>query len=364
VEVLLAREDAPPRPIADVGGTLVDDEGRPLADVEVAAGSVDPVRTDDAGRFVLHGVHPGLVRVRVEGPPGDSERLERTVWAPVEDVRLVVPRPATLVVRVRAEEGRVPGGWLELQGPGVISGRWRATVRTTFRTVGTGLCEMTVDVEPTVATVRLEADGFLPLAWPVTAAPGERIELPVRVLRRSLALEGRVLDPWGRPQNEALVEVRERDERAAQGLRPYRPVAETDEAGRFRIEGLAPGEIVLRAEALDLVSPDRTVTVSDAHQPVDLRLPPVARVRGRVLDRRGDPVGGAVVRLAAPDDERAATPPTRTTSDVAGRFVVLVPAGRYRLWSGDDPMPKASPDAHVVTLAERDDVEVRLVANP
>jgi protocatechuate 3,4-dioxygenase beta subunit len=183
------------------------------------------------------------------------------------------------------------------------------------------------------ADVRLTAHaGEMVTDRPATVRPGagDPITLTVRP-GGCAAVAGRVRDTAGRPVAGIAVHL-------SSGLRSPRgqlpvfdrpvtadecPVPRTGADGRFRtprclpadleyrVEIDAPGFLRARSEWLE-VSPGRITRFPDL---VLLASPPLRTVAGRVTDREGKPVAGAVVFQSGDGPHR-----TRTTTDDRGRF--------------------------------------------
>jgi hypothetical protein len=88
----------------------------------------------------------------------------------------------------------------------------------------------------------------------------ETIELALAA-RRGARLSGRVVDEAGRPREKTIVQAEPADGRPALG---FRASERTDEDGAFAIDGLLPGEYVLRASSLLLA---RSVTHNEHELP-------------------------------------------------------------------------------------------------
>jgi hypothetical protein len=141
--------------------------------------------------------------------------------------------------------------------------------------------------------------------YAVAAAPGIQLpaEKPVRlVLTPALAVEGRAVDPDGRPVPGAMVFILPDDMMSMAAMsgmaQPMEAVADTD--GLFRIEGVPPGSIELHAVALGRqqatlknleVRPGQDLTG------LEVVLAAGAIVEGRILSSSGQPVVGAEVEL-------------------------------------------------------------------
>ncbi len=161
---------------------------------------------------------------------------------------------------------------------------------------------------------------------------GELTEIRLQVDSRSVSVRGLVLDHRGQPVRGAEVWSVDETRRTH-----ARSLARTDAGGRFSAAvspfttiGVAHSGGAVVATTL---TPDNTASVAE----VVLRLAGAgAMLEGRVVDDRGQPVGGAVVEVGHPNDWRVAEVATlpreiarrmRTVSDARGRFTfeALVP---------------------------------------
>jgi hypothetical protein len=141
--------------------------------------------------------------------------------------------------------------------------------------------------------------------YAAAGAPGIQLPLekPVRlVLTPALAVEGRAVDPDGRPVPGAMVFVVPEDLMSMGAMSgtaaPMQAVADTD--GLFRVEGVAPGSIELHAMALG--RQQATLKNLEVRSGQDLTglevvLAAGAIVEGRILSSSGQPVVGAEVAL-------------------------------------------------------------------
>ena len=131
---------------------------------------------------------------------------------------------------------------------------------------------------------------------------------------------GRVVSPSGQPEPQAMVSVLEPDG-ASQ-------ILASDDAGRFELRGVAPGEVGLTAEAQrgDFDGDQVILNLGDGAEvgPVELKLQKKARFSGRVLASYG-PVGGAAVTVVGSRPARFGNDRTRTAAD--GQFEVKLPVG-------------------------------------
>ncbi|WP_242346229.1 carboxypeptidase regulatory-like domain-containing protein [Anaeromyxobacter terrae] len=267
--------------------------------------------------------------------------------------------PSRLPIRVPAVPAPAPDAGAT--GPATFEGR----VVSSTSGAGVGGAELTFSRAGAAASVRAGPDGafrFEPPAegrWLLAAviAPGflpfapewghspvqldARAGRPVRGLEIHLVpatpIAGRVVDPEGKPV--AGAEVRLSGAAAEAALVPIADRFTTDASGEFhfsapegavleaRKDGFLPGRAPV--DWLALLNGRVTVTLGPAHR----SLGEVGPVSGRVIEKGGGPVAGALV-TAAPEGPfgGAGVPAAQAVTDDEGRFSLadLAPA-RYRV---------------------------------
>jgi protocatechuate 3,4-dioxygenase beta subunit len=285
-------------------GQVVDRKGQPIPGARVLVWSLaDPVErprettSDDAGRFVLEGLTRGLHRLVAEAPGFGS----------VEQGPVEIPAAAP-VLRMETDghsltgfvtAGGVPAGDARV----VIGGENLAPSRETqtrgdgsflFSGLGAGGYVLRAtrggDVSRPSPEVLLDKSGDRPPVVRLALAPG-------------WMLSGRVIDDQGRPLPTAEVRVD-----ALPGEDPLPELVRPDLAGSWRAGPLNAGEYRLTPRqpgfvarrAMQLMLGASTV---GGDRPQILELVRGADIAGRVVDRRGAPVAGAVVRGLVPGRE-------------------------------------------------------------
>jgi protocatechuate 3,4-dioxygenase beta subunit len=148
---------------------------------------------------------------------------------------------------------------------------------------------------------------------PRPTIPDLRKGTGVMVMKRGLAVEGRVIDAdTGRPiQGANVAQGRDR-------FGSHYPEATTDADGRFAFKNARPGETVLTVRAKGRAPDLKTVTPGPGAAPVEFRLGPGRTVRGRLVDQQGRPVAGAFV--AADTWRGCRSLMWRVDTDAEGRF--------------------------------------------
>jgi protocatechuate 3,4-dioxygenase beta subunit len=301
------------------------------------------------GSFLIEGLRPGRYVVRVDPPQdwdfSDSEHSDSTLTAVAvveggRTTRVDFDAAEKSVCRVRGRvfrgESPAPGASIVLLPAGadrdpelsaLYAGRFHKWAdeegRYEFRGVPPGEAVLRANVSGTGLEV--------PLRVPDTP------ELEFDVRFPSGAIEGRVVrEPEGSPIPSVWVMLRNAEESEDRSRPKSGGAVTTDKEGRFRFEGLLPGEYSLRA------TPDRRRTPGDPIAPatfgpfsvthaqttrVDLTLQAGGRATVLVSDPDGKPVAGASVRLLQSEESEKLLPQS-TGADGFARLEGLAP-GRY-----------------------------------
>jgi protocatechuate 3,4-dioxygenase beta subunit len=143
-------------------------------------------------------------------------------------------------------------------------------------------------------------------SWTGNAWPDVTLDAPAQVevvLARGGRIEGVVRTPEGQPIAAATVVAAAGGMMAMMSLFGGSPSGETDAEGRYRIDGVAPGEYHLAAVAPGFAPAEAGDASTKAAVPeqggtvaLDLVLAPACVISGVVLDGQGEPVPGARVR--------------------------------------------------------------------
>ncbi|HEX7181544.1 MAG TPA: carboxypeptidase regulatory-like domain-containing protein [Thermoanaerobaculia bacterium] len=350
-----------------LAGVVTDPEGRPIPGAEVRATAIGresapeepPIRatTGDDGGFRLGGLR--------EGEPVDL-RAEHPDYAPAEIAGVeAAPDPPVVMVLT-------PGSWLSGQvvdeeGEGIAGAVLAAWVSPAPGSGARGIDGLQVAA---AADGRFEIRGLPPGALRLRAsAPGHQdtevsgLELqPLEpldgvqlVLPPSAALEGTVRNAQGAPVPRARIAVRPATaDRPEDGARAVED-RQVDAEGRFRVDGLAPGAVLVLADHDRYRQVERPLDLRPGVNRIDLVLEPGLAVAGRVVDEAGDPVAGAQVRLAEAGADSASA---RSRADGSFRLTGLS-AGRHSLEASREGF---SPAQLTVELVETpvEGIELRL----
>lgn len=307
-------------PLGRIEGSVVDADDEPVAAAELfleAEGKPPPSglsqrpsfwfsRSRSDGAFVMpeaplgrslalkvrrRGFAPTTVQVPALARNGTRTKVvelrlmagTRAFGAVVDENELPVSGALVRLARARKSGSLVPG-----LGPPVEE------IPDSF-TDTNGRFELT-DLSPGRYDLGARAPGFAPAEVPGVALPADErdFEIGTIVLSPGEEIAGRVLDPDGRPIAGATIRVR-----GGFGLSSLRrldeePSAESDDGGRFLIDGLAPKSCEATVERDGFVSRSlRGIRIPG--EPIEVILDVATSLAGVVVDVDGVPVAGAQV---------------------------------------------------------------------
>jgi hypothetical protein len=213
----------------------------------------------------------------------------------VADGRFAFTRSGARSLRLRIEEGLADGPPLDVEPPGVVTGR-----------VVDGTAAPIAGARLSVTQVELAAERLLQVG-------NALLERDLRKFSDQITRSG--------------------------GMEPEALLAVTGADGLFRIAGLPPGPVALRIEHPGHGSRRLQVEVPPAGQTAgcdDVELPRACRISGRVL-RGGRPLVGAVVGVVAEGLTIGAV------TGIDGRYeIVDLPPGSYRVRARYSTLPAVS----------------------
>jgi len=290
-----------PEPVA-WRGRAVDEGGEPVAGASVTGqrvgeeGFAAAAETGADGRFVLR-AEPGGTLSALVGHPGYQWN---GAWlSPHVETVIVLARGAPVTVVVLGPD-RAPLPSAQVFGESVWRRGWSVARALRSRTAGTdaqGRASLGGHAEGELE-IRVSHESYPPVRVTheiVGLKPVERVV----VLQAGGAVTGRVFAPSGDPVAGARVRLLDDEARAAV----------SGEDGGYRLEGLGDGGAAIVAEAegygpgtfgaalgWDVAVPVR-VRPGETVRGIDLHLTLGATVTGRVVDLRGEPVGGVAVHF-------------------------------------------------------------------
>ena len=145
--------------------------------------------------------------------------------------------------------------------------------------------------DPARLAIRIRHADFQPFAvygGTVTQAIGPKGTV---ILRRGVAIAGRVVDREGHPIRGARVSA------GATGGQTDLRTVETDADGRFRLEHLPPGETVAHRSGEGPRPALSKIDSKAGTPPVEIKLGSPRTIKGHVVDQRGNPIAGVHVAV-------------------------------------------------------------------
>jgi protocatechuate 3,4-dioxygenase beta subunit len=295
-----------------IEGVVLGDDGRPLAGARVMAMSgftAEPgqqVTTDELGHYRLEHLEPGTVRVLVmkmdvsDGPPDMSSLMQgmKMETAEVEDGKTTMLNFPTSEGSIHvtgrllhADERPLKAVmmWFPDEGGRMGGGSLASSVSGDDGTFSVRLPEPGLY---RVVAQSLAADPRQRESFMLEAAVEDRPEVQVELMIPDTSVSGMVTDvATGAPLEGVQVRARPRD-----GQRPAGGTTTTLASGRYRLEGLTPGEydLLFRQRGYGMaVLEELDLDQGDALSDRDVTLAEAVPVPLDVVDDRGRPIGGA-----------------------------------------------------------------------
>ncbi len=279
------------RPAATVAGRVLDGLGVPLTGARVEAskdgGNRRVTFSDEQGAFRLEGLLGKVeLSVALDGylPLARSLDLSPGEGWPMVELDLLLTRATGQITGVVLDARRLPLAGVTVnarEGKHRVKGKTGRSGRFVLEGVGKRKLELSVD-----------HPGYIPLRRKGVKA-GERVELR---LSHAAAVEGEVRDGrTGGPIKGYSVTLAGADKARA-------PTLKRKKRGRFRLEGVIPGEHTLQARAPGHAMGRRKIKVRVPRRPggvgldgLVLELKRAGSLRGQVLNARRRGVSGARV---------------------------------------------------------------------
>ncbi|MDQ3338868.1 MAG: sigma-70 family RNA polymerase sigma factor [Myxococcota bacterium] len=283
---------------------------------------------DDRGNFTFAAVAPGEYVVSATTFDRRGERAVRIGSAPIVVELALEARPQITGVVVDDKGTKLPGV-LVAATPARNADPFAAS-HTTVRTDESGAFRI-VAVSPGRHQLRVfDANGQRPWATGKRPFEGKRIMVPasgavtetLTVASGGGRISGVVVGVDQRPIADAWIEVRARGARHSPGLFPSPPIL-TDARGRFSIDGVFGGELVVEASGPD--GKQRAVALAAPGAQLTLELRPMS-ILSAVVTRDGQPVPAFDARLT-----HVATRASRAASGAAGALSIPAIAGDHEL---------------------------------
>lgn len=310
---------------AQVSGVVHDAAGRPLAKVRVSVVPESQAglfffrpggeETGADGRFTRSGLRPGRYRLQTSaaGFVPAAEGVELAAGERRSDLVLRLEAGASVAGTVIDDLGRPVAGARVAAYRKRAEAGMRAEMLSTQEaaTTDAGGRFVLAGLEGTVVALQCWAKGHTRSAR--TEVPVGTGDLVVR-LDRLATIEGTVVDEKGKPVARTNIEVANE----VSGGEPRMPFSaprsdrQTKDDGSFRIDDVEPGVVLVTAEGRGHLrsSPARLdVRPGSVMQGVRIVVARGAELDVLVLDAKGQPVQGARVQAARPDEPAGAPGP-------------------------------------------------------
>jgi len=385
---------APKEPTKTVSGQILDEEGKPLANVMVrvrgeAKATVSGLLplayadtpTDNEGRINFAVQEPGHYSLTIQVDGYEPAKVDGLV---VGDEK-VAPEFVVRLKRAKEVKGTVEVQVLSANGS-PVKGVWVAPLREQsedrFAPFGEWLIErgQFSDKNGLVRFNDLPAGDYIFVGIPpsdrlpvaisptVTVASAEKVKVTISVPATG-RIVGKLVDEKGNPIAGEFVSVWKEDETQEERLLGYNlPTAVTKSDGSFTLENLPEGSYIIATSfgvAGGLVTTWQNVRVrggETAKVTVTVRNEmPTVSITGEVIDSSGKPVSGATVLVNS-------EPMLRAVTDENGRFSFSeLPAFRYNrpaTYSVTVMKPGFASRSETVKIEGGKSPEVRLMLEP
>ena len=337
-------------------GVVVDENDHPIANAEIVAsldlahraarisyGAMRQLERDVSatdGGFSIGSLHPDLsyyLRVEKPGYANAELHLPNPRSDTVDELRIALERGRVVTgVVIGPSREPIAGARVELEkSPRSGDPRqiWLSHLANQGkgrdgRTDGSGRFAIH-DLASGNYTLRASAAGYAPNRLGVVEVPAAAggTDLGEVMLQLGVHIEGRITDADGMPLEGAQVFASsEQAGIVSIGPEDDQPSTSSDASGVFSLANRRAGEKVdLRVELPGFATGSLAGVEAPTYQPVEIELHRASRVRGRVLDEAGRPIGGAQLKLQVQFTgarTRAARQHGTVTSDEDGVFLI------------------------------------------
>jgi protocatechuate 3,4-dioxygenase beta subunit len=317
-----------------VSGKVVRPDGTPVAGASVDTPTTMMPRlavTNSDGTFTLTGLAAGPAVLTAHSSEGNLASRPLTVTAPATDITLTIPRGARIEGRVldRATQQPVTDFAVGLpprtQRPFEVGPRQEKTIHSDDGSFAID------NVPPGLVDLSVRASGYVTGSrGEINTEDGKTVSGIDIQLDRGATISGRV-SAGGTAV--AGAEVRQ----AAMGM-PSMTRVITDADGQYKLESIPEGNRLiefLKAGFITVQKPVEAKAGKDVR--LDVELDPGHELRGRVVDRSGRGVAGALIAATSAGERRAGM--GLIASDADGAFVAAGLAdGKYQVTARKEGM--------------------------
>jgi protocatechuate 3,4-dioxygenase beta subunit len=335
---------------ATVAGRVLAQDGLPVPGARVYSpqdGKTPQTVTDAQGRYQLDGIEPGGRELWAEHPErGEARRrLELVPGANRLDLTLDGQKERAVAGRVVGPDGEPLAGIRVQTGQSSLYTREDGSFRLVF---ARGSLLFRAETEHLLFT----GEGYAVLDWAFkpSETPIEGLEIRLEKSRR---LTGHILG-LDSPEDLASVNI------GADGAGGMR-LGRVNPDGTYQIDGLGPGPWAVEATFRTRVA-RATVKIDHGEASLDLEIPRLAEIRGKVLAPDGSPVSRAEIEFQnRAEKSESLYRSSIATSQADGTFSIEIQAGSYAVQARAEPYATAFLERPLtVGAAPIVDLEMRL----
>jgi protocatechuate 3,4-dioxygenase beta subunit len=293
-------------------GQVVDADGKGVGGAEVSLDSVPPrTATSEAdGSFSFDKLVGRAYSLAATGDDNVGGPVRFKLTGASDPVVIHLHEGAAVEVAVADEKGK-PIADAKVEVP--------ETANRSAQTDDKGNAKLK-GVHPGWVVVQASATGYAAGSTMVSVGSGGAVGHASLVLRKGVALSGRVIDETGKPLAKVKLVVNDPN-----GWHRDHGEQTSDDKGQFAFPAVAPGSHAISAvdgEHAPVQSNPITVTAERPVTGIEIVMKAGGSIAGTVVDLEGKPQAYATVRVAGKDAEMWRTAARQATTDQKGKFEV------------------------------------------